>query len=64
MTNYWNNGVAVAFTRDGRCFFAMAQFGSLSRSLQTGMCANILEKIFSGEKSVEWSYMAIGQKDR
>jgi hypothetical protein len=36
MSNYWNNGNAVAFSRGNKGFFAMAKQGSMSENLQTG----------------------------
>lgn len=39
MENYWNNGGAVAFSRAGKGFFAMAKGGSMSENLQTGLPA-------------------------
>lgn len=37
MENYWNNGVAVAFSRGNKGFFAMAKSGYLQINLQTGL---------------------------
>lgn len=34
--SYWNDGKTVAFSRDGRGFFAMAQNGHMDEYLQTG----------------------------
>nr|CAH0102955.1 unnamed protein product [Daphnia galeata] len=39
MSNYWNNGNAVAFSRGNKGFFAMAKEGSMSEYLQTGLPA-------------------------
>lgn len=34
--NEWNNGEAAAFTREGKCFFAMSQNAGFSMPLNTG----------------------------
>ncbi|KAF0291644.1 Alpha-amylase 1 [Amphibalanus amphitrite] len=39
MANYWNNGQAVAFSRDQVGFFAMAKGSSMHEHLQTGLPA-------------------------
>lgn len=39
MSNYWNNGNAVAFSRGQQAFFAMAKSGSMNEKLQTGLPA-------------------------
>lgn len=55
MRNYWNNGQAIAFSRDDVGFFAMAKNGFLNANLQTGK--TLLSPAQQQLRQVRWIWL-------